>query len=174
MCKHFYLCDFFLIIWNKLISYHLKQASLFLKDSGNFKWLPDLYFILQSFIKKVSTGAGSSVWWGHNGEQANQGAFSHKLYNLPRKVVNYQASKSAGSSVCVRWHKGNAKSDMIQSDFVYSCVRPLWGNEIGQPSVWESWRKKHSRQGKCINSRSQSRKKFGVFKKQKGVECGLS
>ena len=58
---------------------------------------------------------------------------------------------------------------MIQSDFVYSCVRPLWGNEIGQPSVWESWRKKHSRQGKCINSRSQSRKKFGVFKKQKGA-----
>lgn len=112
MGKHFYLCDFF-SSWFETSCLLLELASLFLKDSRNFKWLPDLYFILQSFIEKVSTSAGSSVWWGYNGEQANQGAFSHKLYNLLRHLVNYQASKSAGSSVCVRWHKRNAQTDMI-------------------------------------------------------------
>lgn len=135
-CASIFTCVIFFLSFET--SYFLLElASLFLKDGGNFKWLPDLYFILQSFIKKASTSAGSAARWGCNGEQANQGALSHKLYNLLRNLVNYQASKSAGSSVCVRWHKCNTKSDVIGSDYVYSCVRPLWGNEIGQPSVWK-------------------------------------
>lgn len=135
-CASVFTCVIFFLSFET--SYFLLElASLFLKDGGNFKWLPDLYFILQSFIRKVSTSAGSAVWWGYNGEQANQGALSHKLYNLLRNLVNYQASKSAGSSVCVRWHKCNTKSDVIGSDYVYSRVRPLWGNEIGRPSVWK-------------------------------------